>query len=343
MLKHTPLLVAIAALAQAQSNLDDGENPRVEISSCQALSCSPPDGSICATGDTPGPEVGIGLASQAINSSSASLSFTLIDGLDENGFTGIGSSEYEFSDQQLFVGMPADADAYPPGCVLMMQYQGQTLSLEPFGAADNDDDNRSGASEGTTSCEGVLNPICRASIVDIIRGFDGDDSTSQCDSLIEHVNTQLRVSSNSCGGEGGWIASFFNVTGGALPRSNSTTASADRLGDDECRPVLPSSNNMFKVAEMRQLYFADPPDESSEFLGRVFGGRTGWTPVMTVIYRDRDDGESSSPDVSFLCMETLARDGEKRESPLDSAGRGLLSDLGMLALAAATMVFVGNL
>lgn len=74
----------------------------------------------------PGPEIGVGIAANAVNASGTNLSFTLIDGLDENGFTGMASEEYEFSDQQLFVGIDTDND-YPSGCALMMQYQGQTF------------------------------------------------------------------------------------------------------------------------------------------------------------------------------------------------------------------------
>lgn len=316
MFKTAYLAAAMAAIAESQTDVENNENPSLEIASCQALSCSPPDGSICATGDTPGPEVGIGMVSQAINSTSTSLSFTLIDGLDENGFTGIGSSEYEYSDQQLFVGVSSSASAedFPSGCALMMQYQGQTLPLEPLLA----DDTRSPSSEGTTSCDGVVNPLARAYIDHIIRDFNGSGAEPRCDRLVEHVNAELRGSPGAAGGEGGWIANFFNVTGGPLPRPNSTSATAERLGSEECRPVLPESYDMYKIAEMRQLFFADPPDEASGFLGRLYGGRTGWTPVVTVIYGDEEDDPSLG--VSFLCMETFAREGGKRDSPLDDVG-----------------------
>lgn len=309
--------IAMVAIAHADNN-DDHENPRLEILGCQALTCAPPEGSVCSTGELPGPPVGIGMASQAVNSTtfSGSLSITLIDGLRENGFTGVGSSEYEYSDQQLFVGVAPDSSDYPHGCALMMQYMGQTLPLEPF----LDDDTRPGSTEGTTSCQGVLNPLCRASIVDIIRDFDDvpDNGDVQCSGLVDHVNTELRGSPGACGGDGGWIANFFNVTGGPLPRANSSVARADRLGDDGCKPIQPASFEMYKAAEMRQLFFHDPPEAAAGFLGRLYGGRTGWTPVMTVIFGASDDA-SQAPEVSFLCMETFDRDGGKRESPLDAS------------------------
>ncbi|KAM0276581.1 hypothetical protein ACHAQH_006586 [Verticillium albo-atrum] len=316
MLLYAACILTSVIIVTAQRDRDDGMNPTINISSCQSLACSPPDGSICSSGDLPGPEVGVGMAAQAVNSSSTSLSFTLIDGLDENGFTGIGSSEYEYSDQQLFVGMPADTRDYPSGCVLMMQYQGQTFPLEPL----SDDDNRSEGSKGTTSCDGVLDVFCRASIVDMIRDFDVSGDEPRCGRLIEHVNSKLRGSSGTCGGEGAWIANFFNVTGGTLPRSNSTVASASRLGSEECRPVTPESYELFLVARMRQLYFAEPPSSASDYLGRLYGGRAGWTPVMAVVYGEEESDDVPDPDVSFLCMETLKRDGEKRDSSLDSGG-----------------------
>ena len=42
------------------------------------------------------PEIGVGIAANAVNASGTNISFTLIDGLDENGFTGMASEEYEF-------------------------------------------------------------------------------------------------------------------------------------------------------------------------------------------------------------------------------------------------------
>ncbi|KAH6662418.1 hypothetical protein F5X68DRAFT_145032 [Plectosphaerella plurivora] len=335
MTRHTIIAAGIAAITLAQSNDDHDQNPQVDIASCQALECTPPEGSICSGSDLPGPPIGIGMAPEAITSTpfSESLSFTLIDGLNENGFTGIGSQEYEYSDQQLFVGMHPETGVYPSGCALMMQYMGQTFALEPL----LDDDTRPEGREGTTSCQGVVNPICRGAIVDMIHNFNStsEDSEIQCSSLIEHVNTELRSSPGSCGGEGGWISSFFNVTGGSLPHANSTVASAERLGSDECRPMLPTSYEMFKIAEMRQLFFHDPPEDAADFLGRLYGGRTGWTPVITVLYGDEEEEEEEDPEVSFLCMETFGQDGEKRVSPLRSDS-GLVQ--ASLILAAGPLV-----
>src|SRR5699024_5177327 len=136
----------------------------VDLSSCQVLSCNPPNGSICSPGDMPGPEIGVGIAANTVNASGTNLSFTLIDGLDANGFTAMASEEYELSDQQLFVGIDTDSD-YPSGCALMMQYQGQTFPTELL---PGEDDAREVQDQNTTSCDGVLAVFCQSAIVNII-------------------------------------------------------------------------------------------------------------------------------------------------------------------------------
>ncbi len=104
-------------------------NQIVDVSSCESLSCSPRNGSVCSTIDVAGPPKGVGIAANAVDFDSTSLSFSLINGMGENGFTGVGSAQYEHSDQQLFVGLDPNLGegSYPSGCVLMMQYLAQTF------------------------------------------------------------------------------------------------------------------------------------------------------------------------------------------------------------------------
>ncbi|KAJ3960543.1 hypothetical protein N0V92_002794 [Colletotrichum tropicale] len=313
---------AFATVVAAQQNPTQIHNPAVDISSCQALSCTPSDNSICSTAEMPGPEVGVGIAAEVVNASSTKLSLTLIDGLDENGFTGIGSEEYEYSDQQLFVGIDPglNDDEYPSGCALMMQYQGQTFPLENL----PEDEARAERHQNTTSCDGVIDVFCQSAIEEIIRSFNASSDSEQgdrCQLLTQHVSSELQSNPNTCGGEGTWIANFINVTGGALPSAASDSATNAKLGEEECRPVLPQSYRMYKVAEMRAFTFADAADTGSEFYDSLFGGRDGFTPVVTVIFQE-DEEDIENRGIQFSCMKTFQRDGDPRETPSESSAHG---------------------
>lgn len=340
--KQLNVLVLAASSATAAApraeNINSLPNPVVSLSSCDALSCSPADGSICSTGDSPGPRPGVGIAAQAFNVSSASFSFTLTDGLVDNGFTGIGTEQYEFSDQQLFVGVDPDLDEadYPSGCALMMQYLDQTFPQQTFPA---NKDTRRESDENTTSCDGVVDRGCRYAIYEMVRDFNSSGSLwddDRCRRLSQHVNARLRSQPDTCGGEGTWMSNYINVTAGALPRPNSTAAGGDRLTGGGCRPVLPQRYELYKVAEARQIYFADPPEDGAEFYGRIFGGRAGFTPLATVVY---GSDNTSDPDVQFTCMQTFEADGSGRKDPLgESAGHkavGVSVFAALLGLAVA--------
>ncbi|GKT51779.1 uncharacterized protein ColSpa_11960 [Colletotrichum spaethianum] len=320
--------MAFATAVASQQDLVQAFNPAVNISSCQALSCSSRNGSICSTEISPGPEAGVGIAAEVVITLPTNLSLTLIDGLSENGFTGIGSDAHEFSDQQLFVGVDPslNEEDYPSGCVLMMQYQGQTFPLEAL----PEEGVRSESSQNTTSCDGVIDIFCQSAIVEMIQSFNAyDGETDRCKILTQHVSSKLQDNPGTCGGEGTWIANFFNVTGGGLPSGSSEIASNDRLGDEECRPVLPQSYRMYKVAEMRSFTFADAPDSGSDFYSDLFGGRAGFTPVVTVVF---PEDTTQDRGIQFSCMKTLQRDGEFREGPFESGAHGRLHN-GVMALA----------
>ena len=109
----------------------------------------------------------------------------------------------------------------------------------------------------------------------------------------------------------------MNATGGSLPGPDTLTARNQRLDIDECRPVLPRQNRLYKVAEMRLFYFPDPPAGGKNFYSRIFGGRAGFTPVMTVLYDRTND---TRPDIQFSCLKTFERNGNPRKDPLASGG-----------------------
>ncbi|GAB1319679.1 hypothetical protein MFIFM68171_09889 [Madurella fahalii] len=313
---HYVPLVALAAqtaVAQGAEDLPDTPNPSISISSCESLGCNPSNNSVCAH-NLPGAPVGVGIAPQVLDISATNLSLTLVDGLEERGFTAAGLPDYEFTDLQLFVGIGpnlADND-YPSGCALMMQYQGQTFPVP------DDRDDEDSALANSTSCEGVVDELCQAAIYNMVRDFDSssseeNDATDRCTALTRHINLRLREDSLMCGAH--WVSSFINVTGGALPGPEMQVADNEALGDQSCRPVLPQSFQLYAVARMRQFYFTDPPE--SDFLRPLFGGRAGSTPVVTVVYDG--EGNDRAPNVQFVCMKTYQPNGNPQPDPFEGA------------------------
>jgi hypothetical protein len=309
--RHTHSLVAVAiaarAAAQGTNDLPETPNPSIRLSTCESLDCNPSNNSVCSPG-LPGAPVGVGIAPQVIDVSSTNLSLTLIDGLEERGFTAYGIPGHEYTDLQLFVGVDPNLadDDYPSGCALMMQYQGQTFP--GFGDSKDDQTDRS----DSTSCEGFVDELCQAAISNMVRDFsntpspsEDDSKTDRCRELTRHINTRMREDSLMCGGH--YISTLINVAGGALPRPDSQRATHDALGEGSCRPMLPQAFQMYPVARMRQFYFADPPE--SDFLGPLFGGRAGATPVLTVVY---DGDNDTQPELRFVCMKTYQASGEKQ-------------------------------
>ena len=215
------------------------------------------------------------------------------------------------------------------------------VPLEPY----PDTDTRSAADKNTTSCDGVLDIFCQSDLSNMIRSFNttrANNSSSsdadKCTLLTSHVNARLQENDGTCSGEGKWIANFMNVTGGALPAAKSNSSEESLLGNDDCKPVLPADYQLYKVATMRQLYFADPPTSDSDYYGKGFGGQAGWTPVITVFYSGDEEAEISDSGVQFSCLQTFQADGEAREDIFESAA-GALPRISSFALLA---VFVGG-
>ncbi|RAR10589.1 short-chain dehydrogenase [Stemphylium lycopersici] len=343
-------IAAFAGLVAAQdSDQLSPNNTAVAISSCQSLTCNSPNDTICSGESRPGVPSTVGIVANAVNTSSINLSYTLVTGLDSPGFTGIGSSQYEYSDAQLFVGLDPNlnGDDYPSGCALMIQYNAQTFPLETL----PDDDTREGMYENTTSCNGVIDTFCQASLTSMIMDFESSSSNTststgdRCTQLTSYVNEQLRTTGGACGQEGTWLAAFMNVTGGSLPSASSSNDDlSDQLGSGDCYPVLPQSYQLSKVAEMRHLYYGDPPNSDQDFYDNINAGLAGWTPVITVLYDGDDDAEVLENGVQFSCLNTFQPNGDETENPYESTGgagalSGYMCSLTPLGLAGFWLLY----
>jgi hypothetical protein len=137
---------------------------------------------------------------------------------------------------------------------------------------------------------GVLYVSCQSAIVEIIRGFDetitaaaatpplGMEPAAADARALQSTSTRNSAATNQPAAKAPGYPTFLNVTGGSLPRPDTTNIGDDdeRLGNDECRPVLAQSYSLYKVADMR-LYYVNPSEmetsSTAMFLGAVLGLR----------------------------------------------------------------------
>ncbi|KAG9569031.1 hypothetical protein KCU71_g2585, partial [Aureobasidium melanogenum] len=313
----------LLGLASAQSN---DNNPSVDILSCSNLSCiDASSGSVCQSNATL--QTGVGIASRVLSipGSSDPLSLTLVDGAPLGDLAGSGAW---LTTQTLYAGVPANfnVSGQNDACALMLQYQAQTLPEDAAQALN------------TTSCNGALDSSTRDVLTNIIDSFDystygsGDNVLPRCDALTQHVNAQIRARQNV----GPWLSTFLTAAGGALmgTNANSTVARPQSQG---CQPVSPEQYSLRPVVSMDQFLFKSGPLLSgSSNETEVGAGRTGVTPVITVVYGDE---QGSEPNVNYVCMKTFAPDGGKLpQNSLSedetSGASSVLHSVGAVAIAA---------
>lgn len=331
---YTPALLALTVVAKSNDPLPVTEHVQT-LQSCKALDCdAPAKEAVCSrnSDDSSQPPVSVALVEAGIQLPKANLSLTLVDGLKFNDVNNYQSQLYKYSDVQLYVGTDpklADQDK-PSGCLLMMQYQQQTFPEIQYSS----DQNPHEGLEGTTSCEGVIDPICRSDIVKMIEGFNASsaDGESRCDQLIEHVSQGLRSNQGFCG-ESGQLANLMNVTGGDISGDKKLP---DNLGSGSCLPVVPSNYELRKVASQVEYYLDGVPSGDAKDFSEIYGGRAGFTPVIGVVYEEDED----KPEIQFQCLQTLQPNGETREArfPSSAANTAPVYTYAALAILSAAMV-----
>lgn len=316
MQRYTPALLVLAVLAKSNNDLLPVTQHVQTLQSCQVLNCdAPANEAVCSRNpnDSSQPPVSVALVDAGIQLPKTNLSLTLVDGLKFNDVNNYQSQLYKYSDVQLYVGTDpklADQDK-PSGCLLMMQYQQQTFPEVKYSG---DQHPRQGH-EGTTSCVGVIDPICRSDIVKMIRGFNASavNNESRCDQLIEHVSQGLRSNQGFCG-ESGQLANLMNVTGGDISGDDKKPL-PDNLGSGSCLPVVPGNYELRKVASQVEYYLDGVPSGDAKDFSELYGGRAGFTPVIGVVYGEDED----KPEVQFQCLQTLQPNGKMREARFPSS------------------------
>ncbi|KAI7190675.1 hypothetical protein KC316_g5929 [Hortaea werneckii] len=305
-------LLAMAASAAADLALT---NPTVSIDTCSELdTCNLTNTqSICQTDSYA--KSGVGIAPSIIdfsgNESAANdngnLSLTLID----NGLAGRWFGTHQYSEKTFYIGAPPSVNLTegPPGCALMMQYQGQTFPVN----TNPEDEGDWGAAANNTLCPFPLTSNCLSySLEEGLRTFrysnnSGTEQLPRCEALAQHVETTIRGGPNDPSRRSfcTFASTLVTVYGGAISGPDVQMGAASipnaTTEDDGCRPIQPQSHTLHNVATAMQLLYPDPytGDHSA------MGGRTGFTPIVTVLYND----EYSDPDVQAFCMKLRSPEG----------------------------------
>jgi len=307
------LLLGLSAIVSAQLD-DDNFNPTMDIASCGALPCNngTEQSNICTPLQFDTDFVhGVGMVSDALALPGAdfNLSYTLIDGEGWGGF--FDQTYYMFSSLGLYVGAPVDANLTDeaPACSLLFQYQGQTFS------------EGSSYLENTTACPQAFTGVpgdddCFDGLRETIRAFnfsaDSNDSSyssrTRCEALAQYVEftaQQMGSDPNDVNTVCSYFANLVSVTGGVISGPEASTDTARPAGNDSsCQPVLSQDYNLHQVAYAREVLYENPLAGREYYLGP--GGRSGYTPIINVVYSDEDD---TDPEVSLLCMRTYNPDG----------------------------------
>ncbi|KAI2601795.1 hypothetical protein GGR54DRAFT_53735 [Hypoxylon sp. NC1633] len=304
----------------------DPQQAQVKIDSCNNLPCaSSTANSVCSLSnqlDDITQSTLVGIASNAVNlTSDSQLSLTLI----EAGRTQFGNAPgLESYERTLYAGAPSSLlqGDVPASCALMLQYRSQAFPIP-------DESDRDGNMNGTTSCAGILDQNCLERFTSFITSFDfssRNDSATDCAALASHVNTQIHSGDiHLCN----FYSNLIEVTGAPLLNTSAGSSNEESLTQDQCRPTLPQSNSLYRVGSVQTIVQVDSDERVG---GDVFGGRQGYTPVITAVY---DGGNVSS--VQFTCLQALRKSGETlvNTNAGNSRGRVRLALLILTAVATA--------
>ncbi|KAI1171062.1 hypothetical protein F4777DRAFT_566869 [Nemania sp. FL0916] len=282
----------------------EAQGAQVQISSCSSLTCGAnQSNSVCShshQSDDVNTAPLVGIAESAVNlTADTKLSLTII----EEGRTIFSNAPaFEAYERTLYAGIPpslfSDNNSLPAACALMLQYGSQTFPLPKDGSA------RSGEVNHTTSCAGVLDQSCFDTLATHIKSFNSSsngNNMTNCAALAEHVSGQIHSSNTICS----FYSGLISVTGAPLYNTSQSGGgdNAAALADDMCIPVLPASNSLYRVGSVQTI--VEPDDRVGS---DVFGGRQGFTPVVTVVYDGAEQGGNVSS-VQFACMQGLLQSG----------------------------------
>jgi hypothetical protein len=300
-MRHFIVFTALVATALAQDTDNNIINPEKAVYSCDRLPCaSLATDAVCRSAS------GVGLVADAtrLSKSNASVSLTLVDGLPQ-GFLQQPPLPFDYSTRTLYVGASPGTDlgSQPPACALLMQYDSATF---PYFTND------APATRNTTTCPGgflFANDLSRlaASIQEFKYSGTGasasnSSSLSRCDALASFF--EQKINSNLTFGT--YYGALVSVTGGAIAGPDVITNGSQAIYGSQtdapsCQPSLPQGVRLYNVTSASEILRKYPQSQNS-----TYGGRTGYSPIVTVVYDSEND---ASPDVSIHCVHLWSTNG----------------------------------
>ncbi|GAB1743031.1 hypothetical protein NU219Hw_g8727t1 [Hortaea werneckii] len=293
------LLLSATALAAFACAQETRLNPELEIETCSSLSCNDTESSgLCSgDGDREGRAIGVGFVPDFLpvsNSDGGSnLSLTLIDGEPSGaGFP------YQFTTKSFLVGAPPGIDLrdQPPTCGLLMQYQGQTFPAYQSEPLPN-----------TTNCPaaftGGADPFCLDRLKDTIQNFEYDSAQMlpRCEALAHFVEASIRAEAREYG-FCFYYSALVSVYGGPLTGPDVGQPANGSIVGGSCQPAQSQEIELHHVVSAEQVLHSN--SSVSELTD--MGGRTGFTPIVTVAYSEDD---STDPSVASFCLHVRSREG----------------------------------
>jgi hypothetical protein len=168
--------------------------------------------------------------------------------------------------------------------------------------------NNAPANRNSTTCPtGFAYSNDISHMVATIQGFkyssnSNSTSLSRCEALAAYVEQDI----NSNITFGAYYGSLISVSGGTIAGSDvvqeqQQTLYGSNAGFSSCQPSLPQDNQLYNVTAATEILRKYPQSQNS-----TYGGRTGYSPVVSVVYNSESD---RTPDVSVYCLHLWSTNG----------------------------------
>lgn len=149
-----------------------------------------------------------------------------------------------------------------------------------------------------------------------VRNFDSGNSKpnatslDRCEALAQYMGYRAHTDSTT-NTIGGYYSALITFAGGAVSGpdvdtdnvAEITTSLDGSTNPETCQPVQPQNYNLYNVTSMSQILRSNPMGQN-----HTFGGRTGYTPIVSVLYGDEEDAD---PEVQFYCVHVRASSGDE--------------------------------
>lgn len=334
--------LALSGCGLAQNTTQMLESsPNVTLIGCPELGCPriPPeqlkrnwDVSNCTVGGTELRAVGIAREVFSVPGNDTKLSLTVARTGDSFSADAWSPEIWTFT-HTVYLGKPAGFDLRNPpksivaGCALFWQHLFHPQTVAEY--------QESTPGDNSTGCNYL--DECYDNLFELVRAYEHDEANPmpRCEALAWHLT---RTTRNPPSGQFHCPLNMArwgnNITGVPILGPDAPATLADSQGTTNCRPVLPPSNEMVRIADQ---YVIVPNYRGNKIMeSEKQNGLDGITPSLSVIYMD-----DNTTSVQVACMRTVGNPPYPFRNP-NGAGMALPAVNAMLfGLGAALWVLLG--